>query len=168
MLPMVRNSTLLVSYGGLLKVELQAGDTNCISGATGNFGSSAIAVAFAIGASYFVAPDSNEKRLNALKDRFGSRLRTVILTGNEEEDRKLIIKSSRNPIDLVFDILPPGVDPSVVRTALMAVRPFGRVVLMGGVGMQGGPGLELPYPWIIRNCVTIFGQWMYPPKQYLN
>ena len=29
--------------------------------------------------------------------------------------------------------------------------------------MLGGPGLELPYPWIMRNCVTIHGVWMYPP-----
>ena len=35
---------------------------------------------------------------------------------------------------------------------------------MGGVGMLGGPGLELPYPWIMRNCITIHGQWMYPPE----
>ena len=48
--------------------------------------------------------------------------------------------------------------------AIMAVRPYGRVVLMGGVGMLGGPGLELLYPWIMRNCITIRGQWMYPPE----
>ncbi len=29
--------------------------------------------------------------------------------------------------------------------------------------MLGGAGLELPYPWIVRNCITIHGQWMYPP-----
>jgi alcohol dehydrogenase len=34
---------------------------------------------------------------------------------------------------------------------------------MGGVGMLGGAGLELPYPWMMRNCITIRGQWMYPP-----
>jgi len=36
-----------------------------------------------------------------------------------------------------------------------------RVVLMGGVGMLGGDDLALPYPWIMRNCITIHGQWMY-------
>ena len=36
----------------------------------------------------------------------------------------------------------------------MAVRPYGRVVLMGGVGMLGGAGLDLPYPWMMRNCIT--------------
>ena len=30
--------------------------------------------------------------------------------------------------------------------------------------MLGGPGLELPYPWIMRNCITIHGVWMYPPE----
>ncbi len=34
---------------------------------------------------------------------------------------------------------------------------------MGGVGMLGGAGLELPYPWIMRNGISIRGQWMYPP-----
>ena len=34
---------------------------------------------------------------------------------------------------------------------------------MGGVGMLGGAGLELPYPWIMRSCITIQGVWMYPP-----
>ena len=36
------------------------------------------------------------------------------------------------------------------------------VLLMGGVGMLGGSDLALPYPWIMRNCITIHGQWMYP------
>jgi len=34
---------------------------------------------------------------------------------------------------------------------------------MGGVGMLDGAGLELPYPWLMRNGITIYGQWMYPP-----
>ena len=32
---------------------------------------------------------------------------------------------------------------------------------MGGVGMLGGEDLALPYPWIMRNNITIMGQWMY-------
>jgi len=34
---------------------------------------------------------------------------------------------------------------------------------MGGVGMAGGAGLDLPYPWIMRNCIALDGVWMYPP-----
>ncbi|MFE7116753.1 alcohol dehydrogenase, partial [Streptomyces sp. NPDC057654] len=51
---------------------------------------------------------------------------------------------------------------SVARTAAMTVREYGRVVLMGGVGMLGGDDLALPYPWLMRNSVTVRGQWMYP------
>jgi alcohol dehydrogenase len=27
--------------------------------------------------------------------------------------------------------------------------------------MLGGEDFALPYPWIMRNCISIIGQWMY-------
>ena len=33
---------------------------------------------------------------------------------------------------------------------------------MGGVGMTEGSELSLPYPWLMRNNITIKGQWLYP------
>ncbi len=65
-----------------------------------------------------------------------------------------------------FKLLPLSlsVGTNAVRAAAMTVRQFGRVVLMGGVGMLGGDDLALPYPWIMRNCISIIGQWMYPPE----
>jgi alcohol dehydrogenase len=155
--------TLLVPYGGLLAANLQAGETILISGATGNFGSAAVAVALAMGAGCVVATGRNEKVLADLAHRFGPRLRTVKLTGDEEGDQERMRQTAPGPIDCVFDILPPSVSTTVVRAALMTVRPYGRVVLMGGVGMLGGDDLGLPYPWIMRNCITIYGQWMYSP-----
>ncbi len=65
---------------------------------------------------------------------------------------------------IVLDILPPSADAKAVRTAIMTVREYGRVSLMDGVGMLGGDGLEIPYPWIMRNSITIKGQWMYNRK----
>ena len=53
-------------------------------------------------------------------------------------------------------------DARVTRTAAMTVREFGRVSLMGGVGMLGGDDLALPYPWLMRTGITVRGQWMYP------
>ena len=156
--------TLLVPYGGLLAANLQAGETLLVSGATGHFGSAGVAVALAIGAGCVVAPGRNEAVLENLARRFGPRLRPVRLSGDEEEDRERMRQAAPGPIDCVLDILPPSVSATVARAAIMAVRPYGRVVLMGGVGMLGGPGLELPYPWIMRNCITIHGQWMYPPE----
>ena len=34
-------------------------------------------------------------------------------------------------------------------------------VLPDSVGMLGGDDLALPYPWIMRNNITVRGQWMY-------
>jgi len=156
-------SSLLVPYGGFLAANLEAGETVLISGATGRFGSAAVAVALAMGAAAVVAPGRNEVMLAELRRRFGPRVHPVRLSGRESEDRERMISAAPGPIDCVLDIMPPSVATSVVRTALMTVRPYGRVVLMGGVGMLGGAGLDLPYPWIMRSCITIHGVWMCPP-----
>jgi NADPH:quinone reductase-like Zn-dependent oxidoreductase len=154
--------TCLVPYGGWVAASLQPGESVLVSGATGNFGSAAVATALAMGAPWVVAPGRNEAMLADLVRRFGNRVLPVKLGGNEADDRQRMLSAAPGPIDCVMDIMPPQVAASTVRAALMTVRPNGRVVLMGGVGMLGGAGLDLPYPWIMRNCITIHGVWMYP------
>jgi alcohol dehydrogenase len=151
--------TLLVPYGGFLAAELHAGEIVLVSGATGSFGSAAVTVALAMGALCVIATGRNEQALAALTRRFGGRVRTVAMRGDEADDRARILQTAPGPIDCVLDILPPAANAVQVRTAVMAVRPYGRVVLMGGVGS----GLDLPYSWMMRNCITVLGQWMYPP-----
>jgi alcohol dehydrogenase len=153
---------LLVPYGGLLAADLQAGETVLVSGATGNFGSAGVAVALAMGAACVVCPGRNEAVLADLKSRFGERIRTVTLTGDGDVDRSAMAAVAPDSIDVVLDLLPPSAGTGPVRAAAMTVRPHGRVVLMGGVGMLGGDDLALPYPWLMRNSVTLRGQWMYP------
>ena len=155
--------TLLVPYGGFLAAGLQAGEIALVNGATGSFGSAAVAVALGMGASCVVATGRNEAPLADLTRRFGGRVRTVAMHGVEAGDRARILEAAPGPIDCVLDILPPAARSAQARTAIMAVRPYGRVVLMGGVGMLGGSGLDLPYPWLMRNCINVRGQWMYPP-----
>jgi alcohol dehydrogenase len=157
-------NTMLVPYGGWLAVHLQAGEIALVSGATGNFGSAAVTVALAMGARCVVAPGRNARALDDLARRFGDRVRTVELSGDEDADRARMKAAAPGPIDCVMDILPPSVPARAVRAAAMAVRPYGRVVLMGGVGMLGGDDLALPYPWIMRNDITVRGKWMYPPE----
>ena len=74
------------------------------------------------------------------------------------DSRKAILDAAPAPIDCVLDLLPPAATPAQVRAALLAVRPFGRVVLMGGVRQD----IAVPYNWLMRCCITIHGQWMYP------
>ena len=155
--------TLLVPYGGLLAAKLQAGETLVVNGATGSFGSAAVVVALSMGAGKVIATGRNREVLADLERRFGARVRAVAMEGNEESDRAKIIAAAAGPIDCVLDILPPMASTAQVRTAVLAVRQGGRVALMGGVGMAGGDDLALPYPWLMRNNITVLGQWMYPP-----
>jgi alcohol dehydrogenase len=152
----------VIPYGGLLAGGLEAGETLLVSGATGNLGSSAVALALAMGAGRVVAPGRNRAALDLLADRFGSRVRPVELTGDGTADRAAMTEAAGGPVDMVLDLLPPSAPSTAARTAAMTVREYGRVVLMGGVGMLGGPELALPYPWLMRNSVTVRGQWMYP------
>lgn len=147
----------LVPYGGLLAAGLQAGETLLVSGATGHYGSAAVAVGLAMGAACVVAPGRNPAALAELERRFGARVRTVRLCGEAAADREAMRAAAPAPIDCVLDILPPSAPASAAQAAVMAVRPYGRAVLMGGVGMLGGEELALPYPWIMRNCVSVIG-----------
>ena len=150
--------TLLIPYGGLLAGRLLAGETLLVNGATGAFGSSGVAVGVAMGAGRVVATGRNEKALADLERRFGDRVRTVRMAGNEEEDRRQMQKAAGGPIDCVLDLLPPMASPSWVRAAILAVRPYGRAILMGGIRDD----VSLPYAWMMRECIEVRGQWMYP------
>ena len=152
----------LVPYGGFLAARLEAGETVLVSGATGGFGASAVAVALAMGAGRVIATGRNSAKLERLAERFGPRVRVAVMSGDEAADCAAMQEAAGAPIDCVFDILPPMARAEQARAAIMAVRRYGRVVLMGGVNMQGGPGLELSYAWIMRNCIAIHGVWMYP------
>ncbi len=152
----------MVPYGGLLAIDLKAGETLLVSGATGDFGGAGVAVALAMGAGCVVAPGRNEARLASLERKYRGRVRAVRLTGDEARDIRNMKAAAPGPIDCVLDLLPPWAPASVVRAAAMTVREYGRIVLMGGVGMLGGEDLALPYPWIMRNNITLKGQWMFP------
>lgn len=148
---------LLVPYGGLLAGDLRAGETLVVSGATGGFGSACVAVALAMGAGTVVATGRNARALDDLVRRFGPRVRPALMTGVEADDRRRIGERADGPIDLVLDLLPREASAAQVHAALLAVRPGGRVVLMGGVRSD----LALNYNWLMHNDVTVRGKWMY-------
>lgn len=152
---------LLIAYGGLLAMAFRPGETLLVSGATGNFGSATVALALAMGARCVVAPGRNAAVLSDLRHRFGERLLPVQLTGDAAADTAAMQRAAPGSIDAVQDFLPPSVEAAVARAAIMTLRQGGRAVLMGGVGMLGGEDLALPYPWIMRNLITVRGQWMY-------
>jgi alcohol dehydrogenase len=111
--------TLLVPYGGFLAAQLQPGEIVLVNGATGGFGSAAVAVALGMGAASVIATGRNEMALADLVRRFGARVRTVAMRGDEADDRKRILQTAPGPIDCVLDILPPAANTAQVRTAVM-------------------------------------------------
>lgn len=149
---------LLVPYGGLLAGDLRPGETLLVSGATGGFGGAGVAVGLGMGAGTVVATGRNERALDDLVRHFGPRVRPAPMTGDEEDDRRRIGEIAGGPIDVVLDLLPRMASAAQVRAAVLAVRPAGRVVLMGGVRSD----LPLPYSWLMRNEITVRGTWMYP------
>ncbi|GHO90437.1 alcohol dehydrogenase [Reticulibacter mediterranei] len=176
--------TLLVSYGGLLAANLQPGQVIMVNGATGHFGSAAVALAVAMGAARVVAPGRNEQTLNNLVRRFGPRVRPVLLSEDETNEskrseaatsssikysayslserealnRQRFMEAAEGPIDCLLDLLGPIHDPAPTRRGIMTVRPGGTAVLMGGVQTN----LDIPYNYVMRNNLVIRGQWMCP------
>ena len=81
---------LLVPYGGLLTTGFEAGQTLVINGATGHFGSAAVAVALAMGAGKVIALGRNEQKLEQLASIFGKRVQLVKLVESEETNLRQI------------------------------------------------------------------------------
>jgi alcohol dehydrogenase len=149
--------SLLVPYGGLLAANLQAGQVVMVNGATGHFGSAGVAVAVAMGAERVVAPGRNQAILDALVNRFGERVRPVLLSEDEDTNRKRIAQAAEGPIDCLLDLLGLIQDALPTRRGIMAVRPGGVAVLMGGVQAD----VEIPYRYVMHNNLVIRGQYMY-------
>lgn len=151
-------NTLLVPFGGLLAADLRPGETVVVNGGSGHFGSAGVAVALAMGARAVVATGRDVEPLDRLVPRFGSRVRSVCLTGDEDDDRGRLRAAAGGPIDRVLDLLPPIPDTTPTRTAIRSLRPHGTAVIMGGIRRD----IALPYAELMTNNITLRGQFMYP------
>lgn len=167
-------STLAVGYGGLRTIGVSAGDVVIVAPATGAFGGAAAMVALALGASV-VAAGRNAGALATLESVAaraypGRRLRTVRLAGTDvASDRAALVGAAaeiggKMGPDVFFDISPPGAagSSSHVRAGILALRPGGRAVLMGG-----GPGedVAVPYADLMLMGLTVRGNFMYTREQ---
>ena len=123
------SAALMVPYGGLRDVNLQAGETVIIAPATGGFGGAAVLVALAMGARV-IAMDRKLESLAKLK-KISNRVETVQITGNLEGEIAALARYG--PVDAYLDISPPKVTNSThVKAGIMSLRHRDRVSLMGG------------------------------------
>ncbi|KAG0356916.1 hypothetical protein BG005_004105 [Podila minutissima] len=148
-----------ITHGGFMAAGLKAGQTVAITGSTGTFGASAVAVALAMGARRVIAAGRARKHLDEYVKIYGSRVVPLVSTGDEDKDMEAFVQAAGEgfAIDLVFDILPPVASFGIVRSAIRAMRANGTAVLMGGVQSN----IELPYSHIMLNNITIKGKFMY-------
>ncbi len=149
---------LLIPYGGLLAANVQPGQIVMVNGATGSLGGAGVAVALAMGVERVVAPGRNKNRLDALVNQLGERVRPVLLSDDEASNREQIAQAAQGPIDCMLDILGQTQDAVPTRRGILALRPNGTAVLMGGVNADIG----IPYAYVMHNNITIRGQYMYP------
>lgn len=155
-------STLLVPYGGMRDIDLQAGETIIIAPATGPFGSAAVHVALAMGAQVIaMGRDTSILAHLAQTCSHPTRIKTVPITNDVLIDLAALEAASSREADAFFDIGPPEVSKSThLRSAIMALRQGGRVSLMGGYGED----MPLPHRVIMRKNLTLKGKWMYEPS----
>ena len=148
---------LTVSYGGLLRGELHAGQTLIVNGATGGLGVMAVLLALAMGVSKIVTVGRDRETLQKLVQIDPKRVISVRLEGNFSDDSKQIAQAA-DGADMVLDVLGGLTNPEPTMAAINALRPRGTAVFVGGVQTD----IPLPYSKIMLEELTIRGAFMYP------
>ncbi|KAI1044126.1 hypothetical protein LB505_010559 [Fusarium chuoi] len=153
--------TISVPFGGLQDIAIRSGEKLIISPAAGTFGSAAVLAALAMGAQV-IAVGRNKETLNKVKALNPEQIRTVLNTGNVEDDVKELTKDG--PADAFFDISPgKAITSTHFKSCIMSLRRGGRVSLMGA-----HEELKLPTQCIMLNDITLKGKWMYTKDDMRN
>lgn len=147
-----------VPYGGLLKGNLRAGETLVINGATGSFGTAAVFLGLAMGASKIVVTGRNTAALKELASKAGTRVVPVVLQGDAQIDAQAIRNACSGGADMAFDMVGNAKDPKSTLAALFSLVPGGRLVIMGSMAVD----LPIPYTYVMLNNWSILGNFMYP------
>ncbi|KAL8748111.1 MAG: hypothetical protein Q9190_000073 [Brigantiaea leucoxantha] len=158
----------IVSAGGLMEINIHAGDTVIVAPATGYFGGGAVHIALGMGA-IVIAAARNEKVLARMAETFEStgRFSTVKLTGEVEVDAAALKKASGSPkgADAYIDWSPPAAAKTThIQACLGALKPFGRCVIMGAIFGN----IEIPYWHIVSNSIRIQGRYMFEKAHALR
>jgi alcohol dehydrogenase len=149
---------LVVPYGGLLRIGVQAGEIVAVNGASGFYGSAGVLVALAMGAARVLAVGRDPATLAAIAERGGSRVVPVVMTGHAaDETRALRAAAGGIGIDAALDMI-GAKSPSTTGSVLRALRRGGRLVMMGSCTEP----LAIGYGEMLANDWLIAGNFMYP------
>lgn len=155
-------SRCIVPFGGLLRGRLAAGETLVVTGATGAYGTAAVLLGVAMGASHVVAAGRNHAALEAVVRAGGSRVSSVALSGDVQSDAAALREACGGGAQVAFDMVGQARDPNATLAALHRLLRGGRLVLMGSMTTD----LPIPYTAVMLNDLEILGQFMYPAGAY--
>lgn len=147
-----------VPYGGLLRMNLQAGETIVVNGATGYFGGAGAMLALALGAARVVAAGRDAKALDDLAGVAGSRLVPVVLTGEVGRDVDALRAAAGGGADCALDLVGRADRADATLATLRSLRRGGRLALMGSVRQP----LPLTVGEMLGQDWTVMGVFMYP------
>jgi threonine dehydrogenase-like Zn-dependent dehydrogenase len=143
-----------VAYGGFRGINLQAGETVIVAPATGAYSSAAVEVAIAMGAKV-IAVGRNLEKLKKVA-AFSPRISIYELKNDPAIDIPGL--KAFGTIDAYLDLSPHVANDSThVNSCMMAVKPYGRISLMGVIMKN----IDIPYAMAVLNNLTIRGQYMY-------
>ncbi|KAM5341997.1 hypothetical protein ACJ41O_015028 [Fusarium nematophilum] len=152
--------SMLIPFGGLADIDVEAGETVIIALATGRYGSAAAHLALAMGARV-IAIGRNASVLSQL-GKISPRLDTVRITNDESVDTQALRSVIPGGADAFWDMSPPGAGTSThFRSCLSVLKHGGRVSIMGLVTS----GVSFDYMQILAGGLTIKGTWMCTREQ---
>ena len=149
-----------VPYGGLLRGQLEPGQSVIINGATGAFGARGVLVALAMGADRVIAVGRNAQALEPLTAIDPSRVSSAVLDSKNvaESTARILRANGGQPAHLYYDMLGRADEPSSILACLSAVRYRGTAVWMGGASLD----VPLSYHELMRRELTLIGNFMFP------
>jgi alcohol dehydrogenase len=153
----------IVPFGGLTRGRLKAGETVIVNGASGAYGSAAVLVALAMGASRVVAAGRDKETLDELAKAGGPRVVPVVLQGDVAKDTESLRSAAGGGADLAFDQVGNAKDPNSTLAALGSLYRWGRIVLMG----SSMAPIPINYMQMMFNNLEIIGNFMHAQNAYL-
>jgi alcohol dehydrogenase len=149
---------LVVPYGGLLRAEVEPGQTIIVNGATGYFGSAGVMLAVAMGASKVLALGRDGASLARLASALGPRVAPVVITGDHDTDVAAIQTAAGGKADVALDLVGQAASTNTTLAALRSLRRRGRLVLMGSASVP----LPVSFGDMLSNDCEVVGNFMYP------
>ncbi|WED24959.1 SDR family NAD(P)-dependent oxidoreductase [Vibrio sp. JC009] len=156
---------LVVPFGGLRRMQLKAGETVIINGASGYFGSAAVMLSLAMGANVILTGRSEAKlskvvsELNVAEER----VRVVAQTGDVETDVAALRQAFATPAHKALCMVGQSTDSHSTSVSLNALQRGGQLILMGSTLAE----LSIDYNQLLLNNWEIKGNFMYTKEDYL-